>query len=270
MQWKKKLSRDLLEEYDFSMSPSSMLTDSTVDGGSLTKPPCVCDTSDPGCSHSSNNVCMSCKTSEPCSTDTSPDVKVGLYIDKFMAADLKSSSLKVKIWLRLVWYDQRLAFDQQCYGGVDVFEAPAESGSLENTKIWTPDLELYNAEENFWGGNALGPRLASVYACGGPGSLCGYVFWSRPGVASALCRYYGLTRFPYDELSCVLEMGGWAVDGRYQDLNLRSSDQGVTWMSESGLAAMFILTFVSNFWLFLWKAVRGPFSAVSKPNFASK
>jgi hypothetical protein len=78
-------------------------------------------------------------------------------------------------------------------------EVQAEAGSLENSLIWTPDIELYNHESAIWGHGAFGARLATVYSCwdGAPTrGGCGYVFWSRPGVVTALCKYSGLIKFP--------------------------------------------------------------------------
>jgi hypothetical protein len=112
-----------------------------------------------------------------------------------------------------------LSYDYQCYGGMDFMEVHAAAGTLENTLIWTPDIELYNHEAAVWGENMLGARLAFVYSCwdGAPTrGGCGHVFWSRPGVMTALCRYSGLLNFPNDDLSCDLEFAGWTIDGRWQ------------------------------------------------------
>ena len=120
---------------------------------------------------------------------------------------------------RQIWTDKRLSYDYQCYGGMDVMEVHAAAGTLENTLIWTPDIELYNHEAAVWGENILGARLAFVYSCwdGAPTrGGCGHVFWSRPGVMTALCRYSGLLNFPNDDLSCDLEFAGWTIDGRWQ------------------------------------------------------
>ena len=104
---------------------------------------------------------------------------------------------------------------------MDVVELQAEAGAADRSRVWTPDVELYNHERPIWGGTAssLGPRLAAVYACDGtPAGRagCGLVWFSRPGMVSALCRFAGLRRFPLETLSCELELGAWIVDGRFQ------------------------------------------------------
>lgn len=131
--------------------------------------------------------------------------------------------------------DPRLSYDYQCYGGLDYFEVQAASGNLENSRIWTPDIELYNHKTSIWGDGALGSRLAIVYSCwdGKPTrGGCGEVFFSRPGVISALCRYSGLLNFPNDELSCDLEFAAWGIDGRHQDIIPRIKDGGVNWIDK--------------------------------------
>ena len=66
---------------------------------------------------------------------------------------------------RLCRTDSRLSFDYQCYGGMDYIEVQAAAGTLENSLIWVPDIELYNNAEAIWGEAVLGARLASVYSC---------------------------------------------------------------------------------------------------------
>eukprot|EP01047_Picozoa_sp_COSAG01_P031917 COSAG01_NODE_2286_length_7990_cov_5.551895_6_plen_528_part_00 len=125
---------------------------------------------------------------------------------------------------------------------LDSFEVQASPGDMENTRIWTPDVELYNHKTSIWGGSVLGSRLAIVYSCwdGAPSrGGCGEIFFSRPGVVTALCKYQGLIMFPRDALSCELEFSSWALDGRHQDLVKRQKDGGVNWAgSGKGLAGL--------------------------------
>ena len=55
----------------------------------------------------------------------------------------------------------------------------------------------------------LEPAAATVYSSGD-------VFWSRPGTLEVLCRFSGLVMFPFDTLSCPIEIGGWAHSGLVQ------------------------------------------------------
>merc|ERR1711871_409530 len=131
----------------------------------------------------------------------------------------------------------------------DYFEIQGEAGDLENSLIWTPDIELYNNEETMWKGS-IGARLGMVYACwnGNPSrGGCGAVFWSRPGLLKALCKYSGLELFPQDELSCELEISSWAIDGRFQDIIPRAADGGVSWIDNPNSDAVAGLTAGSGF-----------------------
>ena len=48
----------------------------------------------------------------------------------------------------------------------------------------------------------------------------GRVFWSRPGVIEMLCQFSGLVNFPFDDLGCRFELGGWMYSGGHQGIAL--------------------------------------------------
>ena len=54
-------------------------------------------------------------------------------------------------------------------------------------------------------------------------SYNGNVYWSRQGTIEVLCRFSGLMAFPYGQLMCPIEVGGWALGGTYQGLQPMSS-----------------------------------------------
>ena len=64
-------------------------------------------------------VCIYCETDDPCSDD---NVQIGLNFFKLHDVNIRSSVMTVSVWLRLEWQDTRLAWDAQCYGGLDVTE----------------------------------------------------------------------------------------------------------------------------------------------------
>ena len=73
---------------------------------------------------------------------------------------------------------------------------------VEESEIWLPDFVPYNAYRSF------GETMESVQARVGSD---GDVFWSRPGTLDLLCRFSGFVAFPFDELSCAAEIGGWTL-----------------------------------------------------------
>ena len=58
----------------------------------------------------------------------------------------------------------------------------------QDTDIWLPDVQPYNAGEAI--SSTLEPSIALV-------SSDGSVYWSRPGTLDVLCKYRGLNSFPF-------------------------------------------------------------------------
>lgn len=44
----------------------------------------------------------------------------------------------------------------------------------------------------------------------------GTVFWSRPGHLRPVCKFEGLDAFPFDRLTCAMEIGSWTRSGKYR------------------------------------------------------
>lgn len=61
--------------------------------------------------------------------------------------------------------------------------------------------------------HTLEPSLARV-------NSSGTVFWSRPGSLDVMCKFSGLVAFPFDTLTCRLEVGGWTLSGGQQGIQL--------------------------------------------------
>lgn len=49
----------------------------------------------------------------------------------------KNQIMKSNVWLRLVWYDYQLQWDEADYGGIGVLRLPPD-------KVWKPDIVLFN------------------------------------------------------------------------------------------------------------------------------
>ena len=89
------------------------------------------------------------------------------------------------------------------------------SAGGETSEIWTPDIELWNLE------TGLSDTLDDAYAIV---SYDGSIFWSRPGHLKPTCKFYGLSNFPFDELTCMMEFGSWVYSGKYMRLVKGGSD----------------------------------------------
>lgn len=140
------------------------------------------------------------------------DVDVEIRVFKIEEVQLATSFLDLKVWVRLGWRDPRLAWEPSEFGNVtEVFYAAHDTVDLEQNEIWTPDFTLYNAREHDGLGNSLESALAHV-------SSDGSVFWSRPGSLKALCKFTDIINFPNDKPACKMEIGGWALSGKYQGI----------------------------------------------------
>ena len=115
------------------------------------------------------------------------------------------SYVVLKVWWRMQWSDLRLAWDPASYGNVTEIRFNAASFSMpEDTEIWLPDITVYNAMEGLM--KSFDPAPALV-------TSDGTVFWTRPGTLHVACRFSGLLMYPFDELSCPMEVGGWVSGG---------------------------------------------------------
>ena len=140
-------------------------------------------------------------------------VEIGLRIFKVQHVDTSSGSLRLKVWLRLRWTDLRLAWDPADFGNVTQTHMRAAAiTNDQDTDIWLPDVQPYNAGEAI--SSTLEPSIALV-------SSDGSVYWSRPGTLDVLCKYRGLNSFPFHNwLGCPIDFGGWMISGTYQGIEL--------------------------------------------------
>lgn len=144
----------------------------------------------------------------PRSTDgQTPSVKVGLNLFKIQEIDLARSEMSLNVWLRMTWNDPRLSWNatEQRYYNVEQTTFSA-STDIEQTKIWVPDLELYNQAESI--SETFPMKDAQVWPDG-------TVFWSRVGLLKSLCSFSGLKKHPFDKTECTVEFGGWARSGYF-------------------------------------------------------
>ena len=142
--------------------------------------------------------------SPPVMADGGPvQVKLGLNVFKLTHIDLSKSLLEMNAWVRASWTDPRLDWSAD-YSNLTfaTFSTNLESPA----RVWSPQFELYNGAESISANS--NPTREIVY--GYPG---GSLYWSRPGILRALCAWRGLERFPYDEIECELEFGGWDRSG---------------------------------------------------------
>ena len=77
-----------------------------------------------------------------------------------------------KVYVRFLRYDTRLSWDPAAYGNItSTHFRGMHATNAENSEIWLPDVQLYNA--NVGNEFSLDNALAVAYSDGS-------VFWSRP------------------------------------------------------------------------------------------
>ena len=144
------------------------------------------------------------------------DVTLQIRFFKVDSLSTTNGRLSIKVWWRCKWQDLRLSWDPAQYGNVtDVSFNAASQGVPEDSDIWLPDVQPYNAYVGI--SRAMEPAMARV-------RNDGQVYWSRPGMLDIMCRFSGLVMFPYDRLSCSVEVGGWINSGARQGLSFSLSD----------------------------------------------
>lgn len=109
--------------------------------------------------------------------------------------------MTTNLWVKQKWYDYKLRWDPEEYGGVEMLYVPSE-------QIWLPDVVLFNN----WDGNyevTLMTKATLKYT--------GEVFWEPPAIYKSSCEM-NVEYFPYDEQSCFMKFGSWTYNGAQVDL----------------------------------------------------
>lgn len=129
--------------------------------------------------------------------------------------------MTTNLWVKQKWYDYKLKWDPEDYGGVEMLYVPSE-------QIWLPDVVLFNN----WDGNyevTLMTKATLKYT--------GEVFWEPPAIYSRFNSFsstqslnfllisllessceMNVEYFPYDEQSCFMKFGSWTYNGAQVDL----------------------------------------------------
>mmetsp|Transcript_44539 Transcript_44539/g.80032 ORF Transcript_44539/g.80032 Transcript_44539/m.80032 type:complete len:723 (+) Transcript_44539:110-2278(+) len=164
---------------------------------------------------------------ESYSTQVAPDqveVEVSINFFKIGSLDLKASSLSIPVWFRLSWVDPRLSYNASLWN-ISQVTFLADENTLENSEIWTPDVELYNNVQN------LQTTMESQRA---QGDSRGALWWSRAGIINGLCKFKGLRNYPLDKLSCALELGPWILSMATENVIFNKADGGYHFPRKSG------------------------------------
>ncbi|XP_025193657.1 acetylcholine receptor subunit alpha-like [Melanaphis sacchari] len=133
-------------------------------------------------------------------TDPLP-VRIKLKLSQLIDINLKNQIMTTNLWVEQYWYDYKLMWNPDEYGGVEGLHVPSEH-------VWRPDIVLYNnADGNFE--VTLATKAMLHYS--------GRVEWKPPAIYKSSCEI-DVEFFPFDEQTCVMKFGSWTYDGFQVDL----------------------------------------------------
>ncbi|XP_037030656.1 acetylcholine receptor subunit beta-like 2 isoform X2 [Bradysia coprophila] len=136
-------------------------------------------------------------------------VWLGIKLSQLIEVNLKNQVMTTNLWVPQKWYDYKLKWDPEEYGGVETLYIPSE-------QIWLPDIVLYNN----WDGNyevTLMTKATLKYT--------GEVFWEPPAIYKSSCEI-NVEYFPYDEQTCFMKFGSWTYNGAQVDLKHLNQQPG--------------------------------------------
>ncbi|GMS93904.1 hypothetical protein PENTCL1PPCAC_16079, partial [Pristionchus entomophagus] len=128
-------------------------------------------------------------------------VKFAASLIRLIDVDEVNQVLTTNLWLEMQWFDYKLSWDPEKWGGIRKLHIPSD-------QIWIPDIILYN--------NADGePHIttmsdALVY-------FTGLVVWKPPSIYKSFCPI-DIEYFPYDSQECTMKFGGWSYNGFLLDV----------------------------------------------------
>jgi len=131
-------------------------------------------------------------------------VKFGMALLNFRVNEQKQT-LETQTWVRQVWTDERLRWNKEDFGGVDVIR-------YDSDDVWKPDVTLYNVADATTISTSCWHADVLIYPNG-------EVLWVPPCKFSSECNYT-LAKEPYGEQSCTMKFGSWTNDGYIMDLGL--------------------------------------------------
>ncbi|XP_018316727.1 nicotinic acetylcholine receptor beta2 isoform X1 [Mycetomoellerius zeteki] len=136
-------------------------------------------------------------------------VWLGLKLSQLIEMNLKNQVMTTNVWVEQKWFDYKLQWDPQEYGGIDMLYVPSEN-------IWLPDIVLYNnADGNYE--VTLMTKATLKYT--------GEVFWKPPAIYKSSCEI-NVEYFPFDEQSCIMKFGSWTYNGAQVDLKHMKQESG--------------------------------------------
>ncbi|XP_062903713.1 neuronal acetylcholine receptor subunit beta-3-like isoform X2 [Mobula hypostoma] len=121
--------------------------------------------------------------------------------------DEKNQLMATNVWLKQEWYDYKLSWNPDDYGGINTIRVPSES-------IWLPDIVLYENADGHFESSIMTKAIVKYN---------GTVRWTPPASYKSSCTI-DVTFFPFDKQNCSMKFGSWTYDGGLVELILVDED----------------------------------------------
>jgi len=129
----------------------------------------------------------------------------------------RTGVLSTTTWMRMVWNDFRLQWNEADFGNVKVIR-------VNPHKLWIPDIEVYNsaetAESNLAHQMLTGPTNALVYPDG-------EILWIPMVNLKVICHNFSYYDWPQGEQECSIKLGSWTHDGLVLSLSLFNNNEWI-------------------------------------------
>jgi len=117
--------------------------------------------------------------------------------------------LSATAWLRLIWQDYRLQWEEADFDGASVIR-------IDPNKIWLPDIEVFNMAD---------PAMMSLSSQFNSGTNTvvypnGEVLFIPPISLKVMCHRFNHATWPQGEQNCSIKLGSWTYNGFILDLTL--------------------------------------------------
>jgi nicotinic acetylcholine receptor len=131
-------------------------------------------------------------------------IEVGMetMLKKIVDYDYDKGILTSLVWLDFQWMDEYLQWNPSNYGGIERLQLPP-------SRIWTPDIFLFNDVTGHFGEDLMRDRPYLVIEANG------HVRWIPPLILKTVCEH------GEQEESCDLKFGSWVYTA--DQLDLRSN-----------------------------------------------
>ncbi|KAI1723953.1 neurotransmitter-gated ion-channel ligand binding domain-containing protein [Ditylenchus destructor] len=144
----------------------------------------------------------------PVQDHTKPlNVNLKIILQQILDVDEKNQVLTLVVWEQLTWFDYKMKWSPEEYGGIQDVRFPYDA-------LWKPDIILFNsADEKF---DARFPVNFVV-------QHTGHVLQAPPAIVKSSCEI-DITWFPFDEQICHLQYGSWTYTREHLDLFIDDTD----------------------------------------------